>query len=151
MFEKLVINYAPRFAAWILIVLGLCLLSTCVTGCQTSEQLVKNLNKKNIQGDVVIIKNEATTTDPTTGCPTFSSMVAIGELSSVVKGSNLIRYTRKVTPSWYNKDNVTVVDSLTISLGDNGNMADTIKQAHNLLSLYQSMFPTQANPPSTSK
>ena len=37
MFEKLIVNYAPRFAAWILIVLGLCLLSTCLTGCAALE------------------------------------------------------------------------------------------------------------------
>lgn len=33
MFEKLVVNYVPRFAEWILIVLGLCLLFTYLTGC----------------------------------------------------------------------------------------------------------------------
>lgn len=37
MFEKLVVNYAPRFAAWILIVMGLCLLSTCLTGCSSYD------------------------------------------------------------------------------------------------------------------
>ena len=60
MFEKLIVNYAPRFAAWILIVMGLCLLSTCLTGCASGKAVAIASN-----GTVVKLETTGSTTSGT--------------------------------------------------------------------------------------
>lgn len=131
MFEKLVVNYAPRMAAWILIVLGLCLLFTCLTGCQTSQQMAKNLKGKSIAGNGVISIQKIVLTEPETGTytPEISSMVINGDFQSILKDANFLRYDRKESASVFNASCKTVSESLTINLsGDKADMPGTVEK-----------------------
>lgn len=60
MFEKF-LNAGPAISAWILIVMGLCLLSTCLTGCATTGKAVAIASN----GTVVKLETTGSTTSGT--------------------------------------------------------------------------------------
>ena len=56
--------------------------------------------------------------DPETGSytPELFSMLVNGRFMNLLKDANILNYTRVITPAWYNKDNVTVSESIIISV-----------------------------------
>ena len=101
----------------------------CV-GCNTSEQLAKNLEAKSIVGDGVFAVSKISVSDPETGSatPEIKTVIVSGKLQTLLKDANLLTYTRNESSSVFNSENKTISENLTISLPQKGNMANTLEQ-----------------------
>ena len=129
MFEKLIINHAPRVATLILVLFGAVTLSTCLSGCafgETVQQISDDLGDKVMQGHALVDIWKIETSDYTAnGSPTGKKITIIGDIKSIPLVSrdgaiakDYAEYRKTRTPAWYNSDNVTEEESLTVT-GDN--------------------------------
>lgn len=129
MFEKFMVAHAPKIAFFILLALGLVALSTCLTGCafgETVQQISDDLGDKVMQGHALVDIWKIETSDYTAnGSPTGKKITIIGDIKSIPLVSrdgaiakDYAEYRKTKTPAWYNSDNVTEEESLTVT-GDN--------------------------------
>lgn len=113
----------------VVIVIMFFVVAVCV-GCNTSEQLAKNLEAKSIVGDGVFAVSKISVSDPETGSvtPEIKTVIVSGKLQTLLKDANVLTYTRNESSSIFNAENKTISENLTISLPKKGNMAQTLEQ-----------------------
>lgn len=106
-----------------------------MTGCETSEQLAKNIGQKHLDGNGLISIHKVTITDPETGSytPELFSLLVTGRFTNILKDSNLLKYDKVSSPAWYNASNVTTTETLILSVKDTANLADTLKQLNEVM------------------
>lgn len=109
MFEKLIINHAPRVATLILVLLGTVALSTCLSGCKAVESIADNIGDKAVTGlasyqSVTLESSDAVAN----GAPAGKVTSMVGKIQSVPvaakKGEVLKDYwvlTVTDTPGWF--------------------------------------------------
>lgn len=115
----------------VVMMLGIGAIIACLTGCQTPEEIAKNLKGKSLAGNGIISIQKVVLTEPETGTytPEISSMVISGDFQSVLKDANFLRYDRKESGAWFNASCKTVTESLTINLsGDKADMPGTVEK-----------------------
>lgn len=111
-----------------------------LTGCGTTEQAMKNLGQKNLDGSGLVSIHKVTIADPETGSytPEIFSLLVTGRFTNILKDSNLLKYEKVSSPAWYNATNVTTTETLILSVKETGNLADTLKQLNEVMKTRQS-------------
>ncbi|MPN58351.1 hypothetical protein SDC9_206055 [bioreactor metagenome] len=110
-------------------------MSTCLSGCTTSQQLAANLSGKSIAGSGIVARQQIVITQPETGTytPEISSLIISGDFQSILKDAVFLRYDRKESSAWYNASIKTTSETFTINLKDSSNMADTVARITELM------------------
>lgn len=101
-----------------------------LNGCAVGE-FAENLEKKSVVGDGFVALSRISVSDPATGSitPEIKTLIVSGKLQSILRNSNLLSYSRNSSSSVFNASCITTVEQLTISLPENGSMAETLKAA----------------------
>lgn len=102
------------------------LLSGCTAMSDATQKISDDLGDKAFQANALIDIWKITPSDPmTNGTPSVKKITIIGNIKSVPivgrKGETIkdyAEYHKTITPAWYNRDNVTVVETLILT-GDN--------------------------------
>ena len=110
--------------------IGSAALMLALNGCAGGE-FAENLEKKSVVGDGFVALSRISVSDPATGSitPEIKTLIVSGKLQSILRNSNLLSYSRNSSSSVFNASCITTVEQLTISLPENGSMAETLKAA----------------------
>ncbi len=95
-------------------------------GCAASEQLAKNLNSKNVQGNGLITDNRIGI-DPETLSPVLKSVVISGDFQTIKSDGNYFNFKREESSAWYNAENRTKKLQLTITASSEADFKEILK------------------------
>ena len=95
-------------------------------GCAASEQLAKNLNSKNVQGNGLITDNRIGI-DPETLSPVLKSVVVSGDFQTIKSDGNYFNFKREESSAWYNAENKTKKLQLTITASSETDFKEILK------------------------
>ena len=95
-------------------------------GCAASEQLAKNLNSKNVQGNGLITDNRIGL-DPETLSPVLKSVVISGDFQTIKSDGNYFNFKREESSAWYNAENRTKKLQLTITASSEADFKEILK------------------------
>lgn len=112
----------------VFIVAGVAVLLLLLCGCATSEQLAKNLNSKNVQGNGLITDNRIGL-DPETLSPVLKSVVVSGDFQTIKSDGNYFNFKREESSAWYNAENKTKKLQLTITASSEADFKEILKNA----------------------
>ncbi len=112
---------------------------TCVTaalalcgllggGCAAAEKVAESLAGKNVAGSG-FLSIQKIGVDPETRIPEMKSTVISGDFQTIKAGSNYFNYREEESGAWYNAENRTRRQSLTITAGDNADLAELLQYA----------------------
>ena len=110
----------------VFIVAGVAVLLLLLCGCATSEQLAKNLNSKNVQGNGLITDNRIGI-DPETLSPVLKSVVVSGDFQTIKSDGNYLNFKREESGAWYNAENKTKKLQLTITASSETDFRELLK------------------------
>lgn len=110
----------------VFIVAGVAVLLLLLCGCATSEQLAKNLNSKNVQGNGLITDNRIGL-DPETLSPVLKSVVVSGDFQTIKSDGNYLNFKREESSAWYNAENKTKKLQLTITASSEADFKEILK------------------------
>ena len=114
------------YMLFVIVTIGLCLLWGCA-GCtamsETTQKISDDLGDKALQANALIDIWKITPSDPmSNSMPTVKKITIIGNIKSIpltARNGETIKdyaeYSRSVTPAWYNRDNVTEVETLILT------------------------------------
>lgn len=126
-------NRETREIGIVFIVAGAVVLLLLLCGCATSEQLAKNLNSKNVQGNGLITDNRIGL-DPETLSPVLKSVVISGDFQTIKSDGNYFNFKQEESSAWYNAENKTKKLQLTITASSEADFKEILK---NVLSALQ--------------
>lgn len=107
-------------------VAGAVILLLLLCGCAASEQLAKNLNSKNVQGNGLITDNRIGL-DPETLSPVLKSVVISGDFQTIKSDGNYLNFKREESSAWYNAENKTKKLQLTITASSEADFKEILK------------------------
>lgn len=115
-----------RECGFVLAAPGALIVLLLLCGCAASEQLAKNLNSKNVQGNGLITDNRIGI-DPETLSPVLKSVVISGDFQTIRTDGNYLNFKQEESSAWYNSENKTKKIQLTITANQNTSLADLLK------------------------
>ena len=110
----------------VFVVAGAIIALLLLCGCATSEQLAKNLNSKNVQGNGLITDNRIGI-DPETLSPVLKSVVVSGDFQTIKSDGNYLNFKREESSAWYNAENKTKKLQLTITASSETDFREVLK------------------------
>lgn len=110
----------------VFVVAGAIIALLLLCGCATSEQLARNLNAKNVQGNGLITDNRIGI-DPETLSPVLKSVVISGDFQTIKSDGNYLNFKREESGAWYNAENKTKKLQLTITASSETDFKDVLK------------------------
>lgn len=108
------------------------LAAVVLTGCATTEKLAEGISVKNLSGNGTFIKS-AVGLNTETKIPEISTIFVSGDYSSARSGSNSVTYREEVAASTWNAKAITRKRFLSITLTDDGSVADAIRAVSDVL------------------
>ncbi len=106
-------------------VLAVAVFGVLLAGCATSEKIAESLAGKNVAGSGFISVQNAGI-DPETKIPSLKSTVISGDFQTIKADSNYFNYRNEESGAWYNAENRTRRQSLTISANGDADMGDIL-------------------------
>ena len=110
----------------VFVVAGALIALLLLCGCATSEQLARNLNAKNVQGNGLITDNRIGI-DSETLSPVLKSVVISGDFQTIKSDGNYLNFKREESSAWYNAENKTKKLQLTITASSETDFKDVLK------------------------
>ena len=108
------------------------LIAAMLCSCATTEKLAEGIAVKNISGNGTFFKSSVGL-NPETKIPEISSTIVNGDYSSAKSGTNSILYRSESTGSIWNAKVATRKQFVSITLVDDGNVADVIRAVSEVL------------------
>lgn len=108
---------------------------TVFASCTALDNMTKGIPEKNLSGNGTVIKS-VVGIDPDTKIPGLNTTFISGDFSSTKSGTNSISYRSEESSSIWNAKSVTKKQFVSITLNDNGNVAEAIKSIADVLNAY---------------
>ncbi len=127
-----------------IVVLVIAVFGILLTGCTVGEKVAESLSAKNVAGSGLISVHNIGI-DPETKIPSMKSTVISGDFQTIKSDSNYFNYREEESSAWYNAENKTRRQSLTITANGDADMAAILCYALNFIGKLPD--PKESHPP----